>query len=121
MIYATQMGDFWGADSGGSGVTEGDHRERDARYNLHTLCCHPDCAEWIKNGAKTCMRHRSWYDQTVRYPVRRFVSLVVRLRDLPPEQLVMDEADSATFLDCALEDGLRAAYDYLALTIEKAL
>lgn len=121
IVHTTKMGDFWGADTTGSGIIEGDHRERDARYNQHIICCYPTCFEWIKNGAKTCKRHRSWYDTNIRFPARRLNSLLCRLEDLSGNLKIVDEGDAIILLDCAVEDGLRAAYDRLALILEDAL
>jgi hypothetical protein len=50
-------------------------RGGDPRFKGRNLCRYPGCTVWIKDGSKTCKRHRHWYDQVIRFPVQRLVKL----------------------------------------------
>lgn len=58
-------------------------KESDYRYSKHNTCCAPGCYEWVRNDAKTCQVHRSWYDTTVRYPARRLERLLKKVQARP--------------------------------------
>lgn len=55
-------------------------KEQDSRYREHNTCRFPGCGAWIRDGAKTCRKHRSWYEMRIGGPVERLIPLLREAR-----------------------------------------